>query len=173
MTILETQRTYLREFTGADASDLLRILSDGRAMQFAPIAPTNDLAVAQGFIASHIRNYAQHGFGAWAVILKDGDQFVGQAGLLPQESGVELFYSLVPEYWHQGIATQVAAACRDHAFQKLGLTRLISVIHPDNAGAIGVARKVGMSAKGVIRLWNRADELYEIQRGSENLAPDL
>lgn len=172
MAIIETPRTYLREFTSADAPDLLRILSDGRAMKFAPMALTNDLAVAEGFIASHVRNYAHYGFGVWAVILKEGNQFVGQAGLLPQASGVELFYSLVPEYWHLGIATEVAVACRDHAFQKLGLTCLLSVIHPANAGAIGVARKVGMSPKGVIRLWNRDDELYEIQRGSEDVTPD-
>lgn len=166
MKILDTPRTYLREYVVEDAGHLAKILSDTRAMAYAPMAPTSDVAVAKGLIDWHRRNYAARGFSAWAVILKEGDYFVGQAGLLKHERDVELFFSFQPEFWGRGIATEVACACRDHAFNRLGLDRLISVIHPENQAAIAVAAKVGMAHVGSLRLWERDNALYEIRRAS-------
>jgi RimJ/RimL family protein N-acetyltransferase len=162
--IIETSRTYIREFVSADAGCLASILSDVRAMTYAPMAATADISVASAFIEWHRKNYATHGYSAWAVILKDGDVFAGQAGLLPHESDVELFFSFLPEFWGRGLATEVALACRDHAFTGLGLDRLLSVIHPKNQSAIAVAAKVGMRHNGSIRMWERDNALYEIQR---------
>src|SRR5882724_6758933 len=139
MKILETPRTYLREYGSEDVASLARILSDVRAMAYAPMAPTSDRSVATGLIEWHRKNYAAHGFSAWAVILKDGDEFAGQAGLLKHEHDVELFFSFLPEFWGRGLATEVAVACRDYAFTKLGSNRLISIIHPENRAATAVA----------------------------------
>ena len=152
MKIIETSRTYLREYVAEDAGCLARILSDAHAMAYAPMAPTSDISVADGFIEWHFKNYAAHGFSA------------GQAGLLQQEHDVELFFSFLPEYWGRGLATEVALACRDHAFKILGLRRLISIIHPQNRAAVAVAAKVGMNRVGSLRLWERDNDLYQVQR---------
>lgn len=164
MKILETPRTYVREFVSEDSGCLAKILADARAMAYAPMAPTTDESVAVGFIERHRRNYALHGMSAWAVILKEGDVFVGQSGLLRHERDVELFFSFLPEFWGRGLATEVACACRDHAFDQLGLDRLISIIHPDNQAALAVATKVGMKPMGAIRMWDRDNALFEIHR---------
>jgi RimJ/RimL family protein N-acetyltransferase len=164
MKIIETPRTYLREFVSADAGHLASILSDPRAMAYAPMMATAEISVALGFIEAHRKNYATHGYSAWAVILKDVEVFAGQAGLLPHKSEVELFFSFLPEFWGRGLATEVALACRDHAFAQPRLDRLIAIIHPKNQSAIAVAEKVGMRPKGSIRLWDRNNALYEIQR---------
>ena len=52
---------------------------------------------------------------------------------------------LHPEYWNQGIATEAAGAVRDHAFRDLNLSRVISLIHPDNAASRRVVEKIGMT----------------------------
>jgi ribosomal-protein-alanine N-acetyltransferase len=164
MKIFETPRTYLREYVLEDADCLTRILSNARAMAYAPMAPTSDVSVARRLIAWHRKNYASRGFSTWAVVLKNGDEFAGQAGLLPHEHDVELFFSFLPEFWGAGLATEVALACRDYAFEKLGLNRLISIIHPENRAAFAVASKVGMSHVGSLRLWERDNALYQVQR---------
>ena len=151
MNILETPRTYVREYVAGDAGFLVGILSDVRAMNYAPMAPTNDVSIAATFIEWHRQNYITRGFSAWAVILKDGDAFIGQSGLLKHDHGVELFFSFLPDYWRRGLATEVALACRDHAFNQLGIDRLISIIHPENQAAMAVAAKVGMKRVGWYR----------------------
>src|SRR3972149_3702639 len=47
--------------------------------------------------------------------------------------------------WGRGIATEAAAAWRDHAFEVLGLTRIVSMIDEANAASRRVAKKIGMS----------------------------
>ena len=164
MRILETPRTYLREYASEDAALLSKVLSDARSMEYAPMEPTSDVSVAKGLIEGHKKNYAAHGFSAWAVILKEGAVFAGQAGLLKHEREVELFYSYLPEFWGRGLATEVALACRNYAFENLGLAHLIAIIHPENRAAIAVASKVGLTCAGSLRLWNRDNALYRIEK---------
>jgi len=161
MYIAETERMVLRELNLQDAASVVRIFSDPRSMEFAPMAVTSEISIAQDFIGWHRRNYKDFGYGSWAVILKDSQQFVGQAGLVPHHAGVEVFYSFIPEYWGRGLATEAAMACLRHGWEQLKLRRLISVLHPQNHRAIRVAEKIGMKPSGIIRMWNRENLLYE------------
>jgi ribosomal-protein-alanine N-acetyltransferase len=47
--------------------------------------------------------------------------------------------------WNRGLATEAAAACRDHCFSSLGLERVISLIRPENLPSRRVAEKIGMA----------------------------
>ena len=162
MRILSTKRTQLREFVPADADSLMAIFGDVAAMQFAPMEVTQDRSVAASAIEWHIENYRRFGYGAWAVIGR-GEAFVGLAGLLPHDVGTELFFSIVPAFWGRGFATEVASGCRDYAFGRLGIQRLISIIHPDHPRAVAVARKIGMTEAGMITFWNRENRLFELK----------
>jgi [ribosomal protein S5]-alanine N-acetyltransferase len=57
--------------------------------------------------------------------------------------------------WNQGIATHAAAACRDLAFTRLDVPRLVALIDPGNPPSIRVATKIGMQLekKAVIDDW--------------------
>jgi RimJ/RimL family protein N-acetyltransferase len=59
-------------------------------------------------------------------------------------SEIEIGYRLHPNYWNKGLATEAAQAVRDHAFRDLNLSRLISLIHPENAASRRVAEKIGL-----------------------------
>jgi [ribosomal protein S5]-alanine N-acetyltransferase len=60
---------------------------------------------------------------------------------------IEIAYRLHPDYWGQGLATEAAQAVRDHAFRDLRLTRVVSLIHPDNLPSRRVAEKNGMNVE--------------------------
>jgi len=83
-----------------------------------------------------------------ALINKITGKLVGHAGLLVQEvNGIqelEVAYSLVPEFWHQGYATEAAKKCKDYAFQNDFSPSLISIISLTNLPSEAVARKNGM-----------------------------
>jgi RimJ/RimL family protein N-acetyltransferase len=161
---IDTARCSLREFAPEDADSLLKIFGNADAMRFSPMPMTQDRAAAIAVITWHAENYRQFGFSAWAVIEKETRAFIGQAGLLPHDIGVELFYSITPEYWGRGFATEVACACRDYAFEKLGQDTLIALIHPDHVRAANVARKVGMRETGMVRRWERENRAFEIKK---------
>ena len=53
-------------------------------------------------------------------------------------------YHVRVELQGNGYATEAAAACREHARQVLGLSRLIAIIDPDNKPSQQVAEKIGL-----------------------------
>ncbi len=68
MTILETPRLVLREFTSQDADALALVLSDAETMRYYP-APYDRAGVEQ-WIERNIQRYQADGVGLWAMLLK-------------------------------------------------------------------------------------------------------
>ena len=144
--ILETSRLQLREMKLEDFDDLHAVFSDPIAMEHYPKPFDREATV--GWINWNIRNYSQHGFGLWAVILKSEDRLIGDCGLtIQQVDGVaelEIGYHTLRSHWGQGIATEAARECRDYAFNELKRDRVISWIRETNWASRRVAEKVGM-----------------------------
>jgi RimJ/RimL family protein N-acetyltransferase len=160
---LETDRTYLRPLTVDDIDNVMRIFSDIEAMRFSPAETTQNRDDAEAFLKWNNQSYEQHSLGIWGVVSKSTGEYLGQSGLVPQDMGVEVFYSFVREHWGQGLATEVASAVRDFAFQELKHNRLIAIIHPDNRRAINVALKLGMKDTSAIEYWGRVNRLFQIE----------
>ncbi len=83
-----------------------------------------------------------------ALIEQNTGALVGHAGLVVQtvdaQREVEIAYSLLPQYWGRGYATEAAAACRDFAFCHGLAPSLISIISLTNVASQRVALKNGM-----------------------------
>lgn len=168
--ILETERLLLREMAPDDLAELSEILGDPETMRFYPRPFSRDEAA--GWIEWCRRSYRDHGFGLWALILKDSGEFVGDCGLTVQdvdgEKLVEVGYHVKKSHWRQGLATEAALACRDHAFDVVGVDRLIALVRVENEPSAGVARKLGMT------VWKHTQRagfdhlVFSIDRPSEN-----
>lgn len=82
------------------------------------------------------------------MIHKETGAFVGWCGLLIQEvDGVqelEVGYSIMPEYWGNGYATEAAKKCKDEAFGRRLASSIISIIQIHNIPSQRVAEKNGM-----------------------------
>ena len=77
---------------------------------------------------------------------------------------VEIGYRLRPDYWGRGLGTEAAAATRDYGFGELGMTRLISLIQPENIASVRIAEKIGMGCEKEIRKWGLQILVYAISR---------
>ncbi len=92
--------------------------------------------------------YANNKGGMNAIIDKQSSLLVGHCGLLVQVvdgvSELEVAYSLLPEFWNKGYATEAAKKCRDFAFDNSLSDSLISIISLTNIPSQNVAIKIGM-----------------------------
>lgn len=154
--ITETKRLYMRELCRDDFNELCEILQDKDVM-YAYEHAFDDKEV-QEWLEKQLRRYDEHGFGLWAVILKDSGAFIGQCGLTVQDFNgtdvVEIGYLFKKAYWHNGYATEAAAACKKYAFETLKVRRVYSIIRDNNIPSQMVAKRNGMTAVG------RLDKFY-------------
>lgn len=128
-----------------DLDNLAALLGDPEVMRYYPTPKTREQA--QAWIDWNLRNYAEHGFGLWA-IETHGGEFVGDCGLTWQDvSGtrdIEVGYHVRTAWQGKGLATEAAAACRDAA-REAGVNRLTANVRSDNLPSQRVARKIGLS----------------------------
>jgi RimJ/RimL family protein N-acetyltransferase len=150
--ILETPRLLLRRLMPDDLDALYALYSDREIRQYFPDGTDGTLTYEETKeeLEWFLNGHPDHPeLGLWATIHKENGQFIGRCGLLPWtiegRAEVEVAYLLDKNYWQQGLGTEAARAIRDYAFGKLGLTRLICMVDPDNLASAKVARNIGMT----------------------------
>jgi [ribosomal protein S5]-alanine N-acetyltransferase len=172
MTILQTARLRLREFTALDADALALILSDPETMRYYP-APY-DRAGVERWIERNRERYREDGAGLWAMELIETTEVIGDCGVVVQQVDdkrmYEIGYHLHRDYWGRGLATEAAAACRDWGFAHLKTERLISLIRPENLPSCRVAERVGMTLWKEVSWRGLSHCVYSVGRtgGSRN-----
>ena len=157
--MLSTERLVLRPVTGDDHPALLahwthpdvrRFLFDGAPLSSAEVTET---------IEESIGDFAAHGYGIWLIELgpgpgpglSPGPGLVGTAGLRPlEESGLEIFYSLAPDAWGHGYATEAARAVVDFALGFLGLPEVLAEVDEGNVASVAVVKRIGMTPYAVV-----------------------
>jgi len=136
----------LRPYTFNDLDDLFEILGDPDTMTYYPEPYSRDRTM--GWIEDNVKRYEMDGFGLWAMEMKETGDFVGDCGPAVREverqREIEIGWHVHRALWNRGLATEAAAACRDHCFGALGLKRVISLIRPENLPSRRVAEKIGM-----------------------------
>ena len=100
------------------------------------------------WIEWNLENYAQYGFGLWAVVLKETGEFIGDCGLTLQnidgEMLPEIGYHIHKKYWRRGFAKEAARAVRDWAFENTEYPVLYSYMKYTNEGSWRTALANGM-----------------------------
>ncbi len=115
--ILETERLFLREMRQNDFRDLAEILQNPNVMY----AYEHDFSEddVQVWLDRQIDRYKKYGFGLWAVILKNTNEMIGQAGLTIQPyknaEVLEIGYLLKERFWHCGYARETVNGCKKYA----------------------------------------------------------
>ena len=141
-----TECLSFRELTQADLPALKLILQDEVTM-FAYEHAFSD-EEAQAWLDKQLGNYAQFGYGLWAVISKESGELIGQCGLTPQQvrdqTVLEIGYLFRRDCWHQGHATEAARAVKQYAFDQLKASGVYSIIRDNNLASMNVAIRNGM-----------------------------
>lgn len=176
MTIyIQTPRLILRQWQDSDTTPFIQMCADDEVMRYFLKKLNADEATA--FMQRLKDAIETHGWGLYAVELKATGEFIGFIGLHvhPPEFEIadapEIGWRLLPQYWHQGYATEGAKAVLKHAFRNLRLDKVISFTVRLNTPSERVMQRIGMQK---IREFNHPlvpaehrlnrHVLYEIQR---------
>jgi RimJ/RimL family protein N-acetyltransferase len=142
---IHTPRLRLTRLRESDLADLCCMYRNPRVM--ATLGGIRSEDETRSHLQQHLAHWDQHGFGRWAAREPATGRFIGRGGLLRLALGgreeVEVGYGLLPEFWGQGLATELAAASVRAGFEVLGLPELVSMTLPNNAASRRVMEKAG------------------------------
>lgn len=151
---LETGRLTLRKLTLDDAEDLFEYTSDSEVAKYTSWEAHRTIDDTRGFLNFVIRKYEDKQAAPWGIALKENQKVIGTCGYLnwiPQFRRAELAYALSRDYWGKGIMTEAASEVVAFGFERMDLHRIEAMCLRDNAGSIGLMRKIGMKREGTLR----------------------
>jgi RimJ/RimL family protein N-acetyltransferase len=150
-TSLETPRLLLRHWRDEDLDGFATITAQPEVMRYIHEGRTLDRLATAERLAIYQRHWDEHGFGLYAVEIKETGELAGFTGLavptfLPEiMPAVEIGWRLGRAHWGRGLATEAARGVVAHTRAELGLRRLVSIHVVGNEGSARVMVKLGMS----------------------------
>jgi [ribosomal protein S5]-alanine N-acetyltransferase len=152
---LHTNRLRLRPYRPDDLEALHSMWTEAGVRRFLFDDREPSREDARSFVDASMASFANHGYGLWlffersddqVVVERSGDPIAGFSGLLPSSPGPpRLVFGTRPRLWRRGYATEAAGAVLHHAFDVLGLPRVVADVDEPNAGSVRVLQKLGMS----------------------------
>lgn len=146
----ESERLIFRKLTLDDVDLWSKFFENNDREHF--LGPVNselsNFEKSKNWITRQIERYVISEFGQLAIIEKETSQMIGVGGIIPRELEgkleYEITYSLLPNKWGKGYATELSSHFIDWAFKNQLTTSLISIIHIDNFPSKNVALKNGL-----------------------------
>jgi RimJ/RimL family protein N-acetyltransferase len=148
---LETDRLVLRQFTMADADNLVQLDADPDVMRFVTGGiPTSRKEILDEFLPAFLGYYRRYeGYGFWAVIEKETGEFLGWFHFRPRPDAdpgeAELGYRLRKSAWGQGYATEGSRALIRKGFTEHGVQRVVAEAMAVNQASRRVMEKAGLT----------------------------
>ena len=149
LSILSTERLFLRELSTKDLPDLYAIYQEPDVYRHMNL-PAESYDTFFDKLSSYIEKfYPFYDMGMWGVFLKETGQLIGECGIQPStvdsKEEIELGYLLSQPYQKQGLAREMVLAPLQYAKEQFSCSRIVAQILPDNAPSIALAKQCGMT----------------------------
>lgn len=165
---LRTERLVLRQWRAEDAAPLAELYSEPSFLEHMP-----PLALEQtrAQIERFRREWVEEGFSHWAAEDPATGRLIGRIGLLRHrdwplsQAPVEVGWSLHPEFWGRGLATEGGRAALELWRDELtDDAQLISITLPANVRSRGVMEKLGLTYRGTAHWHGHAVVWHAVDR---------
>ena len=152
------------------AADLQRLMAEPLVLRTLwPWAAPPSEADLRASLEARIEHWERQGFGLWALQDRSTGEFVGRGGLQFTDAGgvsaVEVAWAVMPRRWGEGLATELAHASIEVAFDGLELHELVALTLPDNFGSRRVMEKTGFAYRHEVVHAGLPHVLYARGRG--------
>ena len=164
-----SDRLLYRKLTDSDFEDWLPFYNDPRSTQYWDGLPKDPVEACKAQFERVFERYQNDLGGMNALILKESGKLIGICGLLVQTvdnvQELEIGYSVLPNYWLKGLASEAARKCKAFAFENNFSDSLISIIHVDNIPSQKVAINNGMYLDKTTVYKNNPVHIFRVKRG--------
>lgn len=148
LPVLHTQRLILRPWYPADLVEFAKINADPKVMEFyeRTLTQTESDALAEKIQ----REFAERGYGFWAVEVPHVAPFIGYIGLnywnleMPFAPCIDVGWRVSSHYWGQGYATEGAKAAIRYGFEHFSFAEIVSMATANNLRSHRVMQRLGM-----------------------------
>jgi RimJ/RimL family protein N-acetyltransferase len=167
MTVLETERLSLRQFTVDDAQFILTLLNEPSFLRYIGDKQVRNLKDAEAYILNGpVASYERNGFGLYLVELKASYTPIGMCGFLKRDElpDSDIGFAFLPEFWSKGFAFEAAAALLEDARQRPGLQRILAITSLDNEASIKLLERLGFRFARVMKLAADREEVKVFAR---------
>ena len=162
----ETERIKFRKVMLSDFSHWLEFHKDSLTSQHWFSEYESPEIECKKWYDKQFYRYKRGLGGMNALIDKKSGKLIGHCGLLIQnvddKPELEIGYSLLPDFWFKGLATESAKKCRDFAFENNLSDSVISIISLTNKPSENVATKIGMNIDKVTVYKNNKVNIFRI-----------
>jgi 3-dehydroquinate dehydratase/shikimate dehydrogenase len=146
--IIQTERLILRPWRMEDLEPLAKLYADPRVMEYWEVKTFEEARKDYNHFVSSLE---KHGWGFWAVELRNSHQFIGLIGL--EDVGfkahftpaVEIGWRLHYDFWGKGYATEGGKATLHYGFEILNLNEIVSFTAVANKRSRNVMERLGMT----------------------------
>src|SRR6266545_4567885 len=138
MYLVETARLQLRMFRPGDLDAFACLLLDPEVVRYVGNGQPVPREEAETALISIINHWKEHGFGRWAVVDKQTEQFLGYGGLRSLFGTPEVVYHLARSCWGRGLGTELAKASLRFGFEAQQFERILAIAKPQNEASIRV-----------------------------------
>ena len=155
MTVLETERLLLSQFSTKDAEFILELLNEPSFIRNIGDRGVRTIEGANSYILNGpVASYAKNGFGLYLVKLKETNESIGMCGLIQRDAleDVDIGYAFLPRFWSKGYAVESALAVKEYARNVIGLNHIVAITDPENEGSIRVLEKIGFQFEKMVKL---------------------
>jgi RimJ/RimL family protein N-acetyltransferase len=162
LEIAETTRIILRWFTLDDAAFIQELVNEPAWKRFIGDRGIHSPEAARTYLETGpIASYQQHGFGLFAIELKEDGSLIGTCGLLKRDAldDVDLGFALLARFEGQGLAFEAATAALAHARDTIGLNRVLAITSLDNERSARLLERLGMRFERLVHLTEASPQL--------------
>ncbi len=144
-----TDRLTLRAWEPDDVAPYAEWAADPEMARYT--GSPKDGAAVWRMVTSLTGHWVFRWFGMWAMEETATGRMLGRAGLYqgPDWPGVEVAWTVAHDRWGEGLASEGGAAAVWFGFEVIGLDRIVSLMHEDNAASRRVAEKLGLTFEKV------------------------
>jgi RimJ/RimL family protein N-acetyltransferase len=162
-----TERLVVRPRRMADLGACLAMDRDPAVIRHIRV-PWRTAGEHRAFVIDRMTRAYPAGLGYWSVVLKQiPHAFLGWILLTHYDlvgEEIEIGWRFLRSTWGNGYAAEAALPVLRHAFETVGLDRVVADIRPENGRSIRVAEKLGLRCTGERAVNGRMLRCYAMDR---------
>ena len=134
----------IEHFKGSDILDWTEIESDADVRHFVD-GRVLSFKEAGEYVEMNILQYQKHGYGRYAVRLKENRKLIGMCGFLNETYGIDFGYRYSKDSWGKGLGFEAGKEVLEYGFSVLGLEKVVGLTAEKNYGSIRILEKLGFT----------------------------